>query len=137
MKSEQINLIFHSSEGVELSSNVSFTYSIVTYESGKLHRNDKTDSPVAWTNKHVPPTLEETTSVENEHLHFENEILDSLQVKVLTEVMLDYCTICCQDDKVGGVIAWGSNLPCHNMFHQLCILWWLMMNECHHIPLLN
>jgi hypothetical protein len=44
-------------------------------------------------------------------------ILDVLQVELFTEVMLDYCIICCQDYKVGELIAWSSNSKCQNKFH--------------------
>ncbi len=91
--------------------------STVTYESGEFHCNDGTDSPGAWTKKHGPPTLKETTKDENEQLCHEKMILDVLQVEVVGEVTTDYCIFCCQESKVGELIAWSSNSPCHDKYH--------------------
>jgi hypothetical protein len=44
-------------------------------------------------------------------------ILDALQVDIVSELMLNYCIICCQDYKLGELIAWSSNSPCHDKFH--------------------
>ena len=68
MESIEISSISNSSDALELSSDVSFAVSTVTYESGDFHHNDETDSPGAWTNKHGPPMSEETTDDENECL---------------------------------------------------------------------
>ena len=108
----EISLVSDSSDNNDLSSDVSFADSTVTYESGEFHRNDGTDSPGAWTNEHGPPTPEETTDDENERLRHEEMILDALDVEVITQLTDDYCIICCQDYKIGEVIAWSSNPPC-------------------------
>jgi hypothetical protein len=55
MESIEISSISNSSDALELSSDVSFAVSTVTYESGDFHHNDETDSPGVWTNKHGPP----------------------------------------------------------------------------------
>jgi hypothetical protein len=115
-------LVSNSDDTVELSSDVSFADSTVTYESGEFHRNDGTDSPGAWTNEHGPTTPKETTDDENVHLGHEKMILDALQVEGAGEVMMEYCIICYQDYKVGELIAWSSDSPCCNKFHQQCIL---------------
>jgi hypothetical protein len=91
MESIEISSVSDSSDAVDLSSDVSFADS--TYESGEFHRNDRTDSPDAWTNEHGPPTPEETTDDENEHLCREKMILDALQVELVSEVLVDYCII--------------------------------------------
>jgi hypothetical protein len=67
-------------------------------------------------------------------------ILDALQVELVSEVLIDYCIICCQDYKVGEMIAWSCNTTCRDKFHRRCILWWLMSNEtcpCCRIPLID
>jgi len=46
-ESIEISSISNSSDAVELSSDVSFADSTVTYESGEFHHNDGTDSPGA------------------------------------------------------------------------------------------
>jgi hypothetical protein len=91
METAEISLVSVGSDAVELSSDESFTDSTVTYESGKFHCNDGTDSLIAWTNKHGPPTPKETTNDENEHLCCEKKILHALQVEVVCEVMMDFC----------------------------------------------
>jgi hypothetical protein len=101
MDSVEISFVSDSSDAVELSSNVLFADSTVTYESGEFHCNDGTDSPDAWTNKHGPPKPKETTDDENEHLCHKKMVLDAVQVEVIGEVMMDYCIHCCQDYKVG------------------------------------
>jgi hypothetical protein len=68
MESIEINSVSDSNDAVELSSDVSFADSTVSYESGEFHHNDGTDSPGAWTNEHGPLTPEETTDDENERL---------------------------------------------------------------------
>jgi hypothetical protein len=78
----------NNSDVVELSSDVSFSDSTAMYESGEFHCNDRTDSPGAWTNKHGPPTLKETTDDEDEHFCHEKMILDALQVEVVGKVMM-------------------------------------------------
>jgi hypothetical protein len=118
MESIEISSISDSSDAVELSSDVSFADSTVTYESCEFHHNDESDSPGAWTNEHNPPTLEETTDDGNEHLCHEKMILDSLQVELVSEVLVAYCIICCQDYKVEEMIAWSCNSTCHDKFHQ-------------------
>jgi hypothetical protein len=65
MESIEISSISDSSDTVDLSSNVSFADSTVTYESGEFDCNDGTDSPGAWTSEHGPPTPEGTTYDEN------------------------------------------------------------------------
>jgi hypothetical protein len=140
MESIEISSVSDSSDAVDLSSDVSFADSTVTYESGEFHRNDGTDSPGAWTNEHGPPTPEETTDDENERLCREKMILDALQVELVSEVLVDYCIICCQDYKAGEMIAWSCNTTCRDKFHRRCILRWLMSNEtcpCCRIPLID
>jgi len=117
MESIEISSISDRSDAVKLSSDVSFADSTVTYESGEFHHNDGTDSPGAWTNEHGPPTPEETTEDENECLCHEKIILDALQVEVVSEVLVDYCIICCQDYMVGEMIARSCNTNCHDKFH--------------------
>jgi hypothetical protein len=117
MESIEISSISYSSDEVDLSSDVSFADSTVTYEGGEFHRNDGTDSPGAWTNEHGPPTPEETTDDENECLCHEKMILDALQVEVVSEVLVDYYIICCQDYKVGKMVAKSCNTTCCNKFH--------------------
>jgi hypothetical protein len=117
MESIEISSASNSSDAVELSNDVSFSDSTVTYESGEFHHNDGTDSPGAWTNEHGPPTPEETTEDENECLCHEKIILDALQVEVVSEVLVDYCIICCQDYMVGEMIARSCNTNCHDKFH--------------------
>ena len=114
----EISSVSDSSDNDDLSSDVSFADSTVTYESGEFHCNDGTDSPGAWTNEHGPPTPEETTDDENEHLRHEEMILDAIDIEVVTQLTVDYCIICCQDYKIGEVIAWSSNPPCRDKFHQ-------------------
>jgi hypothetical protein len=97
MESVEISSESDSSEAMELSSNVSFADSTVTCESVKFHHNDGKESPVAWINEHGPPTPKETTDDENEHLCCEKMFVDALQVEVVSEVMMDYWSICCQD----------------------------------------
>ena len=41
-------------------------------------------------------------------------ILDALQVELVSEVLIEYCIICCQDYKVGEMIAWSCNTTCHD-----------------------
>ena len=140
MESIEISSVSDSNSAVELSSDVSFADSTVTYESGEFHRNDGKDSPGAWTNEHGPPTPEETTDDENERLGREKMILDALQVESAGEVTMEYCIICYQDYKVGELIAWSSNSPCRDKFHRRCILRWLMSNvtcPCCRIPLIH
>jgi hypothetical protein len=123
MESIEISSVSNSSDAGDLSSDVSFADSTATYESGEFHCNDGTDSPGAWTNEHGPPTPEEgTTDDENECLCHEKMILDALQVEVVSEVLVDYCNIWCQDYKVGEMIAWSCNSTCHDKFHRQCIL---------------
>jgi hypothetical protein len=64
MDSVEISFVSDSSDAVELSSNVLFADSTVTYESGEFHCNDATDSPGAWTNEHGSLTPKETTNDE-------------------------------------------------------------------------
>jgi hypothetical protein len=118
MESIEISSVSDSSDAVDLSSDVSFADSTVTYESGEFHHNDRKDSPGAWTNEHGPPTPEGTTDDENERLCHEKIILDALQVELVSEVLIDYCIICCQDYKVGEMIAWSCNTTCPYKFHQ-------------------
>ena len=99
MESIEISSISDSSDAVELSSDVSFSDSTVTYDSGEFHCVDGTE--------HCPPTPEETTDDENERLCREKTILDALQVELVLEVLIDYCIICCQDYKVREMIAWS------------------------------
>jgi hypothetical protein len=40
-----------------------------------------------------------------------------LQVELVLEVLIDYCIICCQDYKVGEMIAWSCNTTCRDKFH--------------------
>jgi len=117
MESIKISSVSDSSDAVDLSSDVSFADSTVTYESGEFHLNDGTDSPSAWTNEHGLPTPEETTDDENEFLCHEKMILDALQVELVSEVLVDYCIFCCQDYKVGEMIAWSCNTTCCDKFH--------------------
>ncbi len=70
-----------------------------------------------WNLSIVEKFEKETTNDENEHVCHEKMILDVLQVELFTEVMLDYCIICCQDYKVGELIVWSSNSKCQNKFH--------------------
>jgi hypothetical protein len=140
MESIEISSVSNSNDAVELSSDVFFIDSTVAYESGEYHCNDGTDFPSTWTCEHGPPTPEESTNDENEHLSHEKMILDALQVEGAGEVTMEYCIICYQDYKVGELIAWSSNSPCHNKFHQQCILQWLMSNVlvlCCCIPLIH
>jgi len=58
MESIDISSFSDSSDAVDLSSDVSFADSTVTYDSGEFHPNDGTDSPGAWTNEHGPPKPE-------------------------------------------------------------------------------
>jgi hypothetical protein len=51
MESVEISLVSNSSDAVELSSDVLFPDSTVTYESEESHQYDGTDSPGAWTKK--------------------------------------------------------------------------------------
>jgi hypothetical protein len=118
MESIEISSISNSSDAVNLSSDVSFADSTVTYESGEFHCNDGTDSPGAWTNEHGPATPEETTDDENECSCHEKMILDALQVEVVSKVLVDYCIICFQEYKIGEMIAWSCNSTCHDKFHQ-------------------
>jgi hypothetical protein len=122
MESIEISLVSNSNDAAELSSNVSFADSTVTYDSEEFHHNDGTDFPGAWTNEHGPPTPKETTDDENERLGHEKMILDALQVESAGEVMMENCIICYQDYKVGELIACSSNSPCHDKFHRRCIL---------------
>jgi hypothetical protein len=66
MESIEISSVSDSSDAIDLSSNVLFADSTVTYESGEFHHNDGTDPPSVWTNKHGPTTPEEITDDENE-----------------------------------------------------------------------
>jgi hypothetical protein len=118
MESIEISSVSDRSDAVDLPSDVSFPDSTVTYESGEFHCNDQTDSPGAWTNEHGPPTPEETTDDEKECLCCEKMILDALQVEVVSEVLVEYCIICCQDYKVGEMIAWSCNSTCRDKFHR-------------------
>ena len=73
--SVEISLVSNSSDAVELSSDALSNDSTVTYESGEFHWNNGTDSLVAWTNEHGPPTPKETIDNENECLCHEKMIL--------------------------------------------------------------
>jgi hypothetical protein len=117
MESIEISSVSDSNDAVELSSDVSFADSTVTFESGKFHCNDGTDSPGAWTSKNGPPTPKETTDDENEHLCCKKIILDALQVEVVGEVTMDYSIICYQDYKIGELITWSSNSTFHDKVH--------------------
>jgi hypothetical protein len=91
MESVEISLVSNGSDADELSSDVSFADSTVTYESEEFHCNDGTDSPNPY--EHGPPTPEETFDDENEPLYREKLILNALQVEVVGEVTMDYCII--------------------------------------------
>jgi hypothetical protein len=54
-----------------------------------------------------PPTPENTTNYENEH------VCHALQVEVVGEVTMGNCIICCEDYNVGKLIAQSSD-SCHN-----------------------
>jgi hypothetical protein len=82
MESIEISSISDSSDAVELSSDVSFSDSTVTYDSGEFHCVDGTE--------HCPPTPEETTDDENKHLCHEKMILDAFQIEVVSDVLVDY-----------------------------------------------
>jgi hypothetical protein len=119
MESVENSSVSDSSDAVELSSDVLFTDSIVTYESGEFHPYEGADFPGTWTNEHGPPTPKETTDDENEHLCHEKMILDALQVRVVGEVMMDFCIIFYQDYIVGELIAWSMISFINDAFYDV------------------
>lgn len=42
---------------------------------------------------------------------------------------MEQCAICLADFANGDEISWSQNKQCHHMFHQNCVLRWLLKHE--------